>query len=669
MVEPLKRRGLRFSGMPSHNTYMAPHDPAACATCPVAIEVQGRLALVSGTHNYLVALMGNPNTGKSTVFNRLTGMRQHTGNWPGKTTELAEGIFEEGGRTFKIVDLPGTYSLEAADNDEQVPARFLKVADPDVTVVVADATALERNLLLCLQVMALREKVVVALNLIDEAESRGIKVDAEALSRELGVPVVPMAARRGQGIALLRQVVLGSAQTAPAHEIPANAALPGSEGLFRRAGEIVKKCVTSFTPGTNIDWRYALDWLLTSRWTAFPIMFCVFALVLWLTIIGANWPSQMLYKGLVEWLHPALKSVAVMSGMPWWLSGVLVDGMYLAGAWVVCVMLPPMAIFFPMFTLLEDLGYLPRVAFNMDGLFSRAGAHGKQALTMAMGYGCNAAGVVAARIIESPRERLVAILTNNFAICNGRWPTLILLSSLFVAPLAPHGFGTLAAMSAILAIALLGVALSLVGAWILSRTLLKGEPCAFHLEIPPLRAPCLWQVVYTSLVDRTIFVLWRAVIFAFPAGALIWLVANVSIGMHPMAWWLVEGLSPLGWLLGLNGVILLAYLVAIPANELVVPTILMITVTLGGHAVGGATLFDPDKASNLREMLATAGWTTLTALSMMLFCLCHNPCSTTIYTIYKETKSARWAFWSAALPLAFGFVFCAVFAALWRHFA
>lgn len=633
------------------------------------MAVRERDALASGNFDHLVALMGNPNTGKSTVFNRLTGMRQHTGNWPGKTTTLAEGIFTEGKKTFKIIDLPGTYSLEAADNDEQVATRFLRVAGPDVAVVVADATALERNLLLCLQVMALHGRVVMALNLIDEAASRGIKVDAKELSQQLGIPVVPMAARRGQGIGELRRQILKASVSETPAASPTDVELPGSEGLFRRAGEIIKTCVSTTRPRIGIDWRAGLDWLLTSKWTAFPVMMAIFALVLWITIVGANWPSAMLYHVLVDWMHPILKHGANWTGMPWWLSGVLVDGMYMAGAWVVCVMLPPMAIFFPMFTLLEDLGYLPRVAFNMDGLFSRAGAHGKQALTMAMGYGCNAAGVTAARIIESPRERLVAILTNNFAICNGRWPTLILLASLFIAPLVPKGFGTFASLAAVLGVAVLGVILSLAGAWIFSHTLLKGEPCAFHLEIPPLRAPCLWQVIYTSLIDRTIFVLWRAIVFAFPAGAVIWLVANVSIGAHPLAWWFVEGLSPLAWLMGLNGIILLAYVIAIPANELVVPTILMLTVTLGGQAIGGATLFDPDKVSNLRDMLTGAGWTTLTAVSMMLFCLCHNPCSTTIYTIYKETGSAKWAFWATAMPLAFGLVFCSFVAMCWRLFA
>jgi ferrous iron transport protein B len=632
------------------------------------MAVRERSALISGDYDFLVALMGNPNTGKSTVFNRLTGMRQHTGNWPGKTTELAEGIFEQGGKVFKIVDLPGTYSLEAADNDEQVASQYLRVANPNVTVIVADATALERNLLLCFQVMAFRERVIVALNLIDEAKSRGIYVDAEKLSKALGVPVVPMAARRGQGVLQLRETILEMALTKAVRELPVSVEIPGSEGLFKKAGEIVHECVTVTKPKTGVDWRYLLDRLLTGKWTAFPIMLLVFALVLWITIVGANYPSNLLYDFFVGWLHPVLKEAAEFTGAPWWLTGVIVDGMYLAGAWVVCVMLPPMAIFFPMFTLLEDLGYLPRVAFNMDGLLSRAGAHGKQALTMAMGYGCNAAGVTAARIIESPREKLVAILTNNFALCNGRWPTLILISSLFVAPHAPKGWGGVFSMGAVLGVAVLGVALSLLSSWIFSRTLLKGEPCSFHLEIPPLRAPCLWQVIYTSLVDRTIFVLWRAVVFAFPAGAVIWLVANVSFGSYPLAWWISEGLEPLAWIMGLNGMILLAYIVAIPANELVIPTILMLTIAVGGNAVGGATLFDPSKASDLRGMLAGSGWTTLTALSMMLFCLCHNPCSTTIYTIYKETKSAKWAFWATVVPLAFGLILCSAFALLWRLF-
>jgi ferrous iron transport protein B len=649
---------------------MSAHDPSACSTCALGEAIREKTALFAGTCDCLVALVGNPNTGKSTVFNRLTGLRQHTGNWPGKTTELAEGVFSEGGRIFKIVDLPGTYSLEAADNDEQVTANFLKKAAPEVTVVVADATALERNLLLCLQVAALHPKVIVAVNLIDEAEGRGIAVDVAKLSAELGLPVVPMAARRGQGVADLRRKIAELSLAVPLRLAPGNGKLPDSEDLYRRAGGIVKACVTlREPPEPSFDWRAALDWLLTSRWTAFPVMGAVFALVLWITILGANVPSNLLYGALVEKLHPFLKVLAEGIGLPWWLSGVLVDGMYLAGAWVVCVMLPPMAIFFPLFTLLEDLGYLPRVAFNMDGLLSRAGAHGKQALTMAMGYGCNAAGVVAARIIESPRERLVAILTNNFALCNGRWPTLILLSTLFVAPMAPAGLGTVFAMGAVLAVAVLGVALSLAAAWVLSRTLLKGEPCAFHLEIPPIRRPCLWQILYTSLIDRTVFVLWRAVVFAFPAGALIWCVANISAGALPLAWWLSELLSPLGWLMGLNGVILLAYVVAIPANELVVPTILMLTVTLGGQAVPGGTLFDPGKAADLKGLLTGAGWTSLTAFSLMLFCLCHNPCSTTIVTIWRETKSAQWAFRATVLPLVTGLVLCTLFAALWRLFA
>ncbi len=647
---------------------MSSHDPAACDNCSLGKALRQRMAANEGRCDYLVALMGNPNTGKSTVFNRLTGLRQHTGNWPGKTTERAEGFFDEGGKSFRIVDLPGTYSLEAADNDEQVSARFLRSANPDITIVVADATALERNLLLCLQVLSIRSNVIVALNLMDEARSRGILVDAKELEDELGVPVLPMAARRGQGVGELRRKALELAAKAPVQTQPADAALPGSEELYLRASRIVAKCVRGVPPRIGFDWRDVLDWLLTSRWTAFPVMAAIFALVIWITVQGANAPSAMLDSLLVGWAHPQLKGLADAAGLPWWLSGVLVDGMYLSGAWVVAVMLPPMAIFFPMFTLLEDLGYLPRVAFNMDGLFSRAGAHGKQALTMAMGYGCNAAGVVAARIIESPRERLVAILTNNFAICNGRWPTLILLGSLFVAPLVPDGYGSIAAMGAVLFIAVLGVVLSLVGSWILSRTLLKGEVCSFHLEIPPLRRPCLWQVLYTSLIDRTIFVLWRAVVFAFPAGAVIWLVANVNAGGEPLAFWMVEGLSPLGWVLGLNGVILLAYIIAIPANEIVVPTILMLTLTLSGAVAGNGAgmLFEPGEVGSVRAMLDAAGWTTLTALSMMLFCLCHNPCSTTIYTVYKETKSLRWAMWSAALPLGFGFVLCSAFALGWR---
>jgi ferrous iron transport protein B len=347
---------------------------------------------------------------------------------------------------------------------------------------------------------------------------------------------------------------------------------------------------------------------------------------------------------------------------------VLIDGMFLATAWVVSVMLPPMAIFFPAFTLLEDFGYLPRVAFNLDRVFHRVGAHGKQALTTAMGYGCNAAGVIAARVIDSPRERLIAIITNNFSLCNGRWPTQILVATIFLGALVPSQFAGLVATGAVFLVALFGFALTLLSAWALSRTVLKGEASTFSLELPPYRPPNLWRTLYTSLIDRTLFVLWRAVIFAMPAGAVIWLVANVMVGGQPVAAWIVDGLNPLGVLMGLNGVILLAYLIAIPANEIVIPSILMLTVLLTGQGHGWAeagVMFETGDES-VKQILTAGGWTALTGICLMLFSLCHNPCSTTIYTIYKETQSVRWTTLATVLPTVIGFGICVLVALSWR---
>ncbi|MEO0054194.1 MAG: hypothetical protein RLZZ50_141, partial [Verrucomicrobiota bacterium] len=376
--------------------------------------------------------------------------------------------------------------------------------------------------------------------------------------------------------------------------------------------------------------------------------------------------ADLLMGKLYPWLHDIAHGA-----LPAWMAGLLVDGMYLSTAWVISVMLPPMAIFFPAFTLLEDLGYLPRVAFNLDRLFHRVGAHGKQALTMAMGYGCNAAGVIAARVIDSPRERLIAIVTNNFALCNGRWPTQILVATIFLGALAPAGLAGFVATGAVFTVAVLGLGLTLLTSWVLSRTLLRGEASTFSLELPPYRPPNLWRTLYTSLIDRTLFVLWRAIVFAMPAGAVIWLVANVHFGGQSLAHWAVHGLDPLGLLIGLNGVILLAYVIAIPANEIVIPSVLMLTVLIGGQTGGeyaAGVLFEADDEA-VRALLVSAGWSTLTGVCLMLFSLCHNPCSTTLYTIYKETRSVKWTVLSAAMPTAIGVLLCAGVAALWRWLA
>ena len=712
--------------------------------------------------DYVVALAGNPNTGKSTVFNALTGLRQHTGNWPGKTVARAEGNFVDEGKRFRLVDLPGTYSLQAGSADEEVARDFILFGRPDVTVVVLDATRLERNLNLALQILEITDRVVVCLNLMDEARRHGIAVDPIKLEKALGVPVVPASARRGEGIAELRsamravasgvrrpvpyrieqhppavegaigsleplitaafpglpnarwvalrllngdervaeavetgeigQLVTGEWSTAaapsptPRELLPAQRALLDgvanerwrmspdfqdtlSASIYSAAKRIADSVVLTGAKRAKFDFDRTLDRALTSRWLGFPIMLLMLMVVFWLTVAGANVPSAMIADVLIDKVHPLLKQFGGSIGMPWWIAGFLFDGVYLATAWVISVMLPPMAIFFPLFTLLEDFGYLPRVAFNLDRFFQRAGAHGKQALTMCMGFGCNAAGVVATRIIDSPRERLVAIITNNFSLCNGRWPTQILIASIFVGALAPARLAGLVSASAVVGIAVLGIATMFTASWLLTRTVLKGEATTFSLELPPYRPPRVLQTLYTSLIDRTLIVLWRAVVFAAPAGAVIWLVANVSIGDATIAQRVISWLDPLGLLMGLNGVILLAYIVAIPANEIVIPSILMLTVhaaKMTGVGAGDGVMFELDNAAEVGTLLRTAGWTTLTGLNLMLFSLLHNPCSTTIYTIFKETKSWRWTTVATALPLVMGFVVCFLVAQVWR---
>jgi ferrous iron transport protein B len=440
------------------------------------------------------------------------------------------------------------------------------------------------------------------------------------------------------------------------------------EAIYTDAARIADRATIYPDRPSRFNLDRTIDQLVTSRVWGFPLMVLLFTAVFWITIVGANIPSAWLAYLLIDTIYPLLHTAAAAIGLPWWLSGLLIDGVYLATAWVVSVMLPPMAIFFPLFTMLEDFGYLPRVAFNLDNLFKKSGAHGKQSLSMMMGFGCNAAGVVATRIIDSPRERLIAIITNNFALCNGRWPTQILIATLFVGALAPAYLAGLISALAVVGVAMLGVGLSFAVSWGLSRTLLRGETSTFSLELPPYRPPRFWQTVYTSLIDRTMYVLWRAIVFAAPAGAAIWLTANIYIGGASIAEHLVNLLNPLGLLIGLNGVILLAYVLAIPANEIVIPTILMLTVLVTGTTSAGAgagVMFEAEDTQTL-ALLQASGWTLLTAVNLMLFSLIHNPCSTTIYTIFKETGSRKWATISALLPLAMGFAVTFIVAQVWR---
>lgn len=431
------------------------------------------------------------------------------------------------------------------------------------------------------------------------------------------------------------------------------------ESIYADASRIAKKTVKQKGDKEAYSFDLKIDKIVTSKWLGFPIMFLLLALVFWLTVAGANVPSALLSELLIDTIHPILKNFAAYIHMPWWLDGVLIDGAYLSAAWVISVMLPPMAIFFPIFTLLEDLGYLPRVAFNMDNLFRKAGAHGKQALTMSMGFGCNAAGVVAARVIDSPRERLIAIITNNFSLCNGRWPTQILIATIFIGGLVPAAWAGLVSAGAVVAVALLGIFFSLVVSWGLSRTVLKGEASSFSLELPPYRPPRVWQTLYTSLIDRTLIVLWRAVVFAVPAGIVIWVVANVHIGNLSIAEYFINWSDPFAMLFGLNGIILLAYIIAIPANEIVIPVILMLTVLstgMNGVGDGAGVMFELDSVADTANVLHAGGWTVLTGVNLMLFSLLHNPCSTTILTIYRETRSVKWTLVSTFLPIALGLI-------------
>jgi len=430
--------------------------------------------------------------------------------------------------------------------------------------------------------------------------------------------------------------------------------------LYAEAGRIADRATVR--DSSRVDFDQRIDRLVTSPVFGLPIMALLLALIFWLTVAGANVPSAMLADALF-WVEDQGVALFESFGMPWWVTGFLWNGVYRGLAWVVSVMLPPMAIFFPLFTILEDLGYLPRVAFNLDFLFRRAGAHGKQALSMAMGFGCNAAGVIATRVIDSPRERLVAILTNNFVPCNGRFPTLIMLATIFVGASFSPAFASIAAAGTVVGVVIIGVGVTLAVSWALSRTILKGEASAFTLELPPYRRPGIMRILYTSLIDRTMFVLWRAVLTAAPAGAVIWILANVYVADTSLAQHTADFLGPLGHAIGLDGAVLLTYIIAIPANEIVVPTLMMIY--MGTGAMTDVTSFD-----DLRRILVDEnGWTMLTAVNLMLFSLLHNPCATTIMTIYRETLSARWAAVSALMPLGLAFAVTFVVATVWRFFA
>lgn len=692
--------------------------------------------VVKTQDEFLVSLAGNPNVGKSTVFNCLTGLNQHTGNWPGKTVVNAQGRFKYKGEKFLLVDVPGTYSMMSNSVEEQIARNFICFGNSDVTVVVADATCLERNLNLVLQILELTSSVVVCVNLMDEAKKKRIKIDMDSLSKSLGVPVVGVSARKKEGLNELMEsvykIACGEVETNPIkvnydpiieqsvknieeyvnadlhqnntrwvclkllegdlsiiNDIKENMALnlDGNiqlketlqkekerlkrngmdEDSFRdiivsnivsHAENIAKKAVRYENSEYNTKDRI-IDKIVMSKIFGIPIMIMLLGTIFWITIVGANYPSEILASGF-SWLEEVFSRLLLSIKTPTWLHDMLALGMFRTLSWVVSVMLPPMAIFFPLFTLLEDLGYLPRVAFNLDYFFRKSCTHGKQSLTMCMGFGCNAAGVIGCRIIDSPRERLIAIITNNFVPCNGRFPILIAIATVFFFGMKGTVEGILPTI-VVTGIVVLGVYMTFVISKLLSKTILKGVPSSFTLELPPYRKPQIGKIIVRSIFDRTLFVLGRAVVIAVPAGIILWIMANIHVSGLNLLSHCAAFLNPFAQIIGMDGYILMAFILGLPANEIVVPIILMSYMSAGN-------MLEYESLTQLGTILTSNGWTWLTALCVMIFTLMHFPCGTTLWTIQNETKDIRWTLVAFLLPTITGIVMCFAITSIARIF-
>lgn len=594
--------------------------------------------------NKTIALAGNPNVGKSTVFNALTGMHQHTGNWPGKTVTNAAGNMKYKDATFDFIDLPGAYSLDSLSPDEAVTGEYIRSGKADIILIVADATCLERNLLLVKDILDITHDAVLCVNLMDEARKKGIIPDIGKLQELLGIPVIPASARSEEGLDELIEVLYSFAPGSFASERPADSSHPVD------ISSIYRQCV-SFRKKEPCSFDRKLDRILTSKTAGIPVMLLLLLLIFWITMVGANYPSEAL-TALFSALDSKLRLMMSNAEMPGLFTAVTMDGLYKTVTWVIAVMLPPMAIFFPLFTLLEDFGYLPRVAFNLDEAFRRCGAHGKQSLTMCMGFGCNACGVTGCRIIESPRERLIAILTNSFVPCNGRFPTLMAMILIFFIPVASP-VRTLAAGAVLTGFILLGIIVTLLMSKLLSSTILKGIPSSFILELPPYRVPKAGSVIIRSIRDRTVFVLGRAIAVAAPFGIVIWILANIKIGSVSILDHCTDFLDPFGRLIGVDGVIVMAFILGFPANEIVIPVMLMSYMSSG-------VLTDYSSLSQLQDILAGCGWTFRTALCVAILCLFHFPCGTTCLTVKKETGSLKWTACAFLLPTLTGIMLCMV---------